>query len=52
VPAAAVTACATREDRERALHAGYTAHLAKPVDPATLIGTVLRLAGRGELPRS
>ncbi len=46
VPAAALTAYARAEDRLRALDAGYQTHLAKPVDPAELIATVARLAGR------
>jgi CheY-like chemotaxis protein len=46
VPAAAVTAYATSEDRQRALEAGYRDHLSKPVDPGALIATVARLAGR------
>jgi PAS domain S-box-containing protein len=44
--AAAVTAYATSEDRQRALEAGYRDHLTKPVDPGTLVATVARLAGR------
>jgi CheY-like chemotaxis protein len=42
--AVALTGYARREDRERALAAGFRAHVAKPVDPATLavvIRTVL-----------
>jgi CheY-like chemotaxis protein len=46
VPAAALTAYARAEDRLRALEAGYQTHLAKPLDPSELIGTVARLAGR------
>jgi signal transduction histidine kinase len=46
VPAAALTAYARAEDRLRALEAGYQTHLAKPIDPAELIATVARLAGR------
>jgi CheY-like chemotaxis protein/two-component sensor histidine kinase len=46
LPAAAVTAYATTEDRARALDAGYRDHLVKPVDPGTLVATVARLAGR------
>ncbi len=46
VPAVALTAYARAEDRERALAAGYQSHLAKPVDPAELIATLARLAGR------
>jgi two-component system CheB/CheR fusion protein len=38
VPAIAVTAFARSEDRERALAAGFDAHLAKPVEPEQLIG--------------
>jgi two-component system CheB/CheR fusion protein len=37
VPAVAVTAFARQEDRQRALAAGFTEHLAKPIDPAELI---------------
>jgi signal transduction histidine kinase len=46
VPAAALTAYARAEDRQRALEAGYQTHLAKPVDPSELIAAVARLAGR------
>ena len=46
VPAVAVTAYASAEDRERALQAGYQDHLCKPVDPGALITAVARLAGR------
>jgi signal transduction histidine kinase len=46
VPAAALTAYARSEDRQRALEAGFQTHLAKPVDPSELIATVARLAGR------
>jgi signal transduction histidine kinase/ActR/RegA family two-component response regulator len=50
VPAAALTAYATPEDRLKALHAGYHDHLPKPVDPAVLVETVASLARRGEAP--
>jgi CheY-like chemotaxis protein len=43
VPAAALTAYATLEDRRKALHAGYNEHLPKPVDPLRLIATVAGL---------
>jgi PAS domain S-box-containing protein len=44
VPAAAVTAYASADDRERALKAGFDAHISKPVDPAELVRTVASLA--------
>jgi len=43
LPAAALTAYTTEEDRERVLAAGFQFHLAKPVDPAVLVATVERL---------
>jgi CheY-like chemotaxis protein len=43
MPAAALTAYTTEEDRERVLSAGFQFHLAKPVDPAVLVATVERL---------
>jgi signal transduction histidine kinase/DNA-binding response OmpR family regulator len=47
VPAAAITAYAGGEDRQRALAAGFQTHLAKPLDPSELIAVVAKLAGRG-----
>lgn len=47
IPAAAVTAYATDRERERALLAGYTEHLAKPVDPCTLVDLAMRLGRAG-----
>ena len=44
VPALALTAYATVEDRGKALRAGYDQHMAKPVDPAHLIAVVATLA--------
>lgn len=44
VPAVAVTAFSTAEDRKRALAAGFQEHLVKPVDVAALIDVVARLA--------
>ena len=43
VPAIALTGHAMDEDRERALAAGFTVHLAKPVDPDELFRVVRRL---------
>ena len=44
VPALALTAYASREDRIRLLSAGFQAHLAKPIDPAELVTVVATLA--------
>jgi PAS domain S-box-containing protein len=43
VPAVALTAYAGAEDRQRALRAGFHAHLPKPIDPAELVDTLARL---------
>jgi signal transduction histidine kinase len=44
IPAAALTAYATADDRRRALGAGFQDHLAKPVDPQRLMAVVLELS--------
>ncbi len=44
MPAIALTAFARPEDRTRALHAGFQAHLVKPMEPAELIATVASFA--------
>jgi PAS domain S-box-containing protein len=46
IPAIALTAFARSEDRTRALRAGFTVHVSKPVDPAELVATVASVAGR------
>jgi CheY-like chemotaxis protein len=43
IPAVAVTAYASEVDRNRALDAGYQAHIAKPFPAERLIGTVAKL---------
>jgi two-component system CheB/CheR fusion protein len=43
VPVVALTAYASAEDRTRALTAGFRAHVAKPVDPARLVATIMRV---------
>ncbi|MEO7157078.1 MAG: hybrid sensor histidine kinase/response regulator, partial [Vicinamibacterales bacterium] len=48
--AVALTAFATAGDRARALEAGFDDHLAKPVEPQTLVQTLRRLAGQGARP--
>jgi CheY-like chemotaxis protein len=42
-PAIAVSGLAGDEHRERALAAGFTAHLAKPVEPIALISLIAHL---------
>ena len=44
VPAVAITGYAMEEDRDRALAAGFDAHIAKPVDPDELFEVVQKLA--------
>jgi signal transduction histidine kinase len=46
VPAAAMTAHGSREDRDRALAAGFQRHLPKPFQPADLFALIGDLAGR------
>ena len=46
IPALAVTAYARSEDRARALRSGFQMHVAKPVDPAHLMGTIAAMVGR------
>jgi CheY-like chemotaxis protein/two-component sensor histidine kinase len=44
IPAAALTAFARNEDRERALEAGFQLHMAKPIDVRSLVAAVAKLA--------
>jgi signal transduction histidine kinase len=46
VPAIALSGYAMDEDRTRALAAGFTVHLAKPVDPEELVRVVRRLTSQ------
>jgi CheY-like chemotaxis protein len=46
IPAAALTALARRDDVDRAIHAGFQTHVAKPVEPAELVTVTARLANR------
>jgi CheY-like chemotaxis protein len=46
VPAAALTAFARSEDRMKVLRSGFEMHLAKPVDPGELVGSVATLVQR------
>lgn len=45
-PAIALTAFARLEDRTRALLAGYTMHVAKPIEPSELLVVVAAVSGR------
>ena len=45
-PAVALTAYAREEDRRRSLEGGFQAFLAKPVEPATLVDTIVQIAAR------
>jgi signal transduction histidine kinase/ActR/RegA family two-component response regulator len=44
IPAVALTAYASDEDRARSLSAGFKAHLSKPIEPTELVETVARVA--------
>jgi CheY-like chemotaxis protein len=46
VPAAALTALASADDRKRAMLAGFQTHISKPVDAGELVAVVATLTGR------
>jgi len=46
LPAVALTAFAHKDDRLRALLAGFQVHVAKPIDPHELIAIIATLSGR------
>jgi len=46
IPAAAVTALAREDDKQRALNAGFQLHLAKPIDGRSLVAAVASLGKR------
>jgi PAS domain S-box-containing protein len=50
LPAVALTAYATVDDRVRLLSAGFQAHVTKPLDPAELVAVVASVAGITDLP--
>jgi CheY-like chemotaxis protein/two-component sensor histidine kinase len=52
LPAAALTAFASEDDRKRALEAGFQVHLSKPIDPNVLIDTVETLGKRAIRPEA
>lgn len=50
IPAIALTAFARNEDRTRALVEGFNLYMAKPADPAALVGAILELTGAASAP--
>jgi signal transduction histidine kinase/DNA-binding response OmpR family regulator len=46
IPAVALTAYATDDDRDRALSAGFQMHVAKPIEPETLVKSIADVTGR------
>jgi signal transduction histidine kinase/response regulator RpfG family c-di-GMP phosphodiesterase len=46
IPAVALTAYATDDDRNRALAAGFQMHVAKPIEPETLVKSIADVTGR------
>ena len=46
IPALALTAYATDEDRLRALSAGFQMHLSKPIEPESLVSSIAAALGR------
>ncbi|MCI0662611.1 MAG: response regulator, partial [Acidobacteria bacterium] len=46
--AIALTAFAGKEDRQRALAAGFQQHLSKPIEPVALAKVVARILGRSD----
>lgn len=50
VPAAALSAYASGEDRRLALRAGFQEHLRKPVEPAQLVAAVARIVRDADVP--
>jgi signal transduction histidine kinase/DNA-binding response OmpR family regulator len=50
IPALALTAYATDEDRSLALSAGFQMHLAKPIEPDSLVSSIAAVLGRNSTP--
>ena len=46
IPAAAITAYATAQERQKAIDAGFQMHLAKPIDLTQLVLMIANLSGR------
>jgi signal transduction histidine kinase/ActR/RegA family two-component response regulator len=52
IPAVALTAFASEADKEKSLHAGYQAHLSKPISIAELVSAIATVAGKPDDSRS
>nr|MBA3766552.1 response regulator [Acidobacteriota bacterium] len=52
IPAVALTAYASTEDRIRILSAGFQMHIAKPIEPQELLTIIANLAGRQDKPKT
>lgn len=50
IPAVALTAYATDEDRLQALSAGYQIHVAKPIEPESFVSSIAAMLGRKSEP--
>ncbi|MEA5626482.1 chemotaxis protein CheB [Nostoc sp. UHCC 0251] len=48
IPAAAITAYATEQERQKIIDAGFQMHLAKPIDLTQLVLMIAKLSGRGK----
>ena len=48
IPSIALTAYTRREDRDKAIGAGFTLHMGKPISPLALITAIRALATRGQ----
>jgi two-component system, chemotaxis family, CheB/CheR fusion protein len=46
IPAAAITAYATKQERQKAINAGFQMHLAKPIELTQLVLMIANLTGR------
>ncbi|AUB42708.1 cheBR, two-component system, chemotaxis family, CheB/CheR fusion protein [Nostoc flagelliforme CCNUN1] len=46
IPAAAISAYATEQERQRAIEAGFQMHLAKPIELTLLVLMIVKLSGR------
>ncbi len=46
IPAVALTAYATKEDKARTLSSGFQIHVAKPIEPESLVMSIAAAMGR------